>query len=140
MDLNKRRRIEDEKQKISYTSETISEDERITVEELLVETHNFPSKFVEILYIEEIVNLLKTNLSDREKETLCFQIKKLQKNLPNPFLKNLSEDAKYQAYRRLKQKIRKILKDDPMEEISREGAVLFIKLFESEVCQKIVNN
>ncbi|RUM87551.1 MAG: hypothetical protein DSZ25_03355, partial [Thermovibrio sp.] len=107
LDLNKKKNIEHDERNVSYTSEIISEDEKLTVEDLLVDYHNSPNKFVEILYIEELVNYLNENLSKREKETLCFQIEKLKETPSNPFLRNLSEDAKYQAFRRLKQKIKK---------------------------------
>jgi len=122
--------------------EPVSDDKKTTRGDR-IEDKNFevsPEVSVERIYISELIEVLRSSLSVREKEALCFQIYKRQRFGENPFLQMLSDDAKYQASSRLRKKLKKILPDDPFEELSTEGARLFIDLIVSEICEKIVNN
>jgi len=96
---------------------------------------------IDLLFIDEVVEFLKRTLTDREKETLCFEVFKVWKETEeNPFLSTLSNDAKYQAKSRLIKKIRKFLPKEYVGETSRELAKIFIGKVMSEICEKIVKN
>lgn len=121
--------------------EPIGDDEKTTWGDKIEDRNSevSPEFVVERIYISELIEVLRSSLSSREKETLCFQIYKRQRAGAPPFLRTLSDDAKYQASSRLRKKLKRILGDEPFEELSTDGARLFIDLIVSEICEKIVN-
>lgn len=122
--------------------EPITDDDEVTLEDTISDATDSPEAFNEYIYIFEILEILKKSLSDREKETLCYMIYKELNSKKNPFLMELSSDAKYQSVSRLRKKIKKLLGNESIKEIleniSPERARTFIKLTMSEICKNLV--
>jgi DNA-directed RNA polymerase specialized sigma24 family protein len=123
--------------KTSTFSDNTNENGRLMIED---EVDN-PTLTIEYILVDEYVDFLRENLTDREKEILCFEVFNVQgRTENNPFLSQLSRDARYQAWSRLKRKIRKIFSEELLntEDISPEFALVFVDRVMSEICEKIV--
>lgn len=90
---------------------------------------------ITFLFVEEMVEIITNNLSDKEIETLCWMI--FNKKYPseeNPFLSTLSRDAKYKRWNRLKRKLNSLFKE--YGSFNEEEFTLFCELYISTTCKK----
>lgn len=89
---------------------------------------------IEIIESKEILEIIKTFLSEEDKKVLCHIVFKDKQNI-NYCLENLSQDAIYKRVERLKTKLKSFVETYC---ISQDGFKYFIDEFlMSEICKKI---
>ncbi|SNR65755.1 hypothetical protein [Desulfurobacterium atlanticum] len=89
--------------------------------------------YVRKIFILELVEIVKENFSERELEILCWVISKERKE-ESGFLKEMSQNAKYKAWSRLKPKLSDVFKN--CGGVNEEEFFLFCEIFMSEICSR----
>lgn len=130
-DINNKKEIEEVKIFITKDEE---DDESQNILENIPSESRSSKVDIEIIESKEILEIIKTFLSEEDKKVLCHIVFKDKQNI-NYCLENLSQDAIYKRVERLKTKLKSFVETYC---ISQDGFKYFIDEFlMSEICKKV---